>query len=125
MEQEKGKEVDNTFTTSNNDLEVAQALIVQPTFKLDSAPSPYKVSVALYFLSRSDGDTNCISFHLAGWDGGVGCALDVRCPKRTFPERTVPACTSAPTQTKRRHTDDFVGWRRGNLGQPPRLLHGV
>ena len=94
MEQDKGKEVDNTSTTSNDDLEVAQALIAKPTFKLDSAPSPYKVSVTLPCSARSYGDTYCFSFHLAGWDGGVGCALDVRCPKRTFSERAVPVCMS-------------------------------
>src|SRR3569623_993026 len=55
----------------------------------------------------------------------MGCALDVRCPQRTISKCTVPACAAEPTAAKRRLADDSVGWRRGNLGHAPRLLHGV
>ena len=125
MEQQKGKEVDAASTTSNDDLQVAQALIAEPTFKLDSAPSPYKVCVAISCFSESCGGIDCFSFHLAGRNGGMGCVLDVCCLQQTLPECTVPACQASSTTTKRRHTDDSVSRQRGNLGHPPRLLHGV
>ena len=125
MEQEKGKEVDIVSTTSNEDLEVAQALIAEPTFKLDSSPSPYKVCVAIFSSFQSCCDADLFLNDPAGWNGGVGCAVDVRCPQRTFPERAVLARSPAPSTQKRRHSDDIVIWRRGNLGHPPRLLHGV
>src|SRR3569623_1173071 len=55
----------------------------------------------------------------------MGCALDVCCPQRTISKHTVPACAAEPTMVKCRLADDSGGWRRGNLGHAPRLLHGV
>ena len=125
MEQEIEKEVDIVSTTSNKDLEVAQTLIAKPAFKLDSSPSPYKVCVTIFSSTQSCCDADLFFNNLAGWNGGVGCAVDVCSPQQTFPEHTVLACSPAPSMPKHRHPDDFVIWQRGNLGHAPRLLHGV
>ena len=48
MEQQKGKEAEMEEIESLEDVEVVQALVAEPAFKLDSSPSPYKVSVAIF-----------------------------------------------------------------------------
>ena len=47
MAAEMAKEKEALVDTSIEDLEVAQALIAEPTYKLDSKPSPYKVCVSI------------------------------------------------------------------------------
>ena len=64
-EQQKEKEVEMEAEKELEDLEVAQALIAEPAFKLDSSSSPYKVSVAIFCFSRSCGDANSVYAHAA------------------------------------------------------------
>ncbi len=125
MAAEMAKEKEALVDTSIEDLEVAQALIAEPAYKMDSKPSPYKVCVSISSFLDFDAVTNSKSRLSQGRNGGVGRAMDVRSSQRNLSECTVPVHSPAPAQAKRRHLVGLVGWRRGNPGHSPWVLHGI
>ena len=68
MAEDQAKEKEELVDTSITDLEVAQALIAEPTYKLDSKPSLYKVCVSLISFPIS---MHSLTLILACLQGGM------------------------------------------------------